>query len=292
MAIDFTKSYPVIEWDLNNYHFFTKYFGKKEENAKGFKIQIMQDGEVLTPTTETLRIYCKKKDGTSVYIDSSTVIDTYYIINLTNQVYSVVGLVECELQLNSNNKWLYSPTFGINVDDNLMDGSIVSSNDFIALQNALNQVDNLESTYAPRLTNVETSKIDKASIVNNTITTAEGTVLDGRMGKNLQDQVTTINNNLGDLKTPVLRQKLKYGTPLTFNATSGISIYLILTHQGGALTNMRSANLVFCAYEGSSGTVAPILAGTDISVTVSGMTITVEKNATAGSATVTLIQLS
>ena len=84
MAIDFTKSYPVIEWDLNNYHFFTKYFGKKEENAKGFKVQIMQDGEVLTPTTETLRIYCKKKDGTSVYIDSSTVVDTYYIINLTN----------------------------------------------------------------------------------------------------------------------------------------------------------------------------------------------------------------
>ena len=156
MAIDFTKSYPVIEWDLNNHHFFTKYFGKKEENSRGFKVQILQDGEVLTPTTETLRIYCKKKDGTSVYMDSSSIVDSYYIINLTNQVFAIAGLVECELQLNSGGIWRCSPTFGVNVDKNLIDGSILSSNDFIALQDALNRVDNLEDTYAPRLTAVET----------------------------------------------------------------------------------------------------------------------------------------
>lgn len=164
MAIDFTKSYPVIEWDLNNYHFFTKYFGKKEENSRGFKIQILQDGEVLTPTTETLRIYCKKKDSTSVYMDSSSIVDSYYIINLTNQVFAIAGLVECELQLNSGGIWRHSPTFGINVDDSLVDGSIVSSNDFIALQDALNRVDNLEDTYAPRLTSVET---DVDTLTNN-----------------------------------------------------------------------------------------------------------------------------
>lgn len=209
MAIDFTKSYPVIEWDLNNYHFFTKFFGKKEENAKGFKVQIMQDGEVLTPTTETLRIYCKKKDGNGVYIDSSTVVDTYYIINLTNQVYSVVGLVECELQLNSNNKWLYSPTFGINVDDNLMDGSIVSSNDFIALQDALSKVDNFDDLYASRLNALETSKIDKANIANNLVTTTTGLVLDASQGKNLQDQITTLNNNFADKNNKNYNVKLK-----------------------------------------------------------------------------------
>lgn len=164
MAIDFTKSYPVIEWDLNNYHFFTKYFGKKEENSRGFKVQILQDGEVLTPTTETLRIYCKKKDGTSVYMDSSSIVDSYYIINLTNQVFAIAGLVECELQLNSGGIWRYSPTFGINVDDSLVDGSTVSSNDFIVLQDALNRVDNLEDTYAPRLTAVET---DVDTLTNN-----------------------------------------------------------------------------------------------------------------------------
>jgi len=161
MAIDFTKSYPVIEWDLNNYHFFTKYFGKKEENSRGFKVQILQDGEVLIPSTETLRIYCKKKDGTSVYINSSSIVDGHYIINLTNQVFAIEGLVECELQLNSGGIWRYSPTFGINVDKNLIDGSILSSNDFIALQDALNRVDNLEDTYAPRLTAVENNFTDK-----------------------------------------------------------------------------------------------------------------------------------
>ena len=128
--------------------------------------------------------------------------------------------------------------------------------------------------------------------VNNVVTTNPDTFLAGPVGKVLQDQITTLNNNLGDIKVPVRRQSLGRGSALTFNATSGIGIYLILTHQGGILTNLRSANLVFCAYEGSSGTVVPILASTDILITVSEMTITVKNNATAGLATVTLIQLS
>lgn len=107
----------------------------------------------------------------------------------------------------------------------------------------------------------------------------------------LSNQVNTLTNNLGNIKVLINRQYLPGGDTLTFNTTSGISIYLILTHQGAVLTNVRSANLVFCAYEGYSGTVAPILAGTDILITVSGMTITVKNNA-AGGTTVTLIQLN
>lgn len=182
MAIDFTKNYPVIEWDLNRSFFrIEKYFGKKEENSRGFKIQILQDSEILIPTTETLRIYCKKPDNTKVYIDASAIEDTYFVINLTNQVFAIPGIVECELQLNSNSKWRYSPTFGIDVSDNLVDGSIISSDDFIALQNALASIDN---------------KIDWSKVVNNTVTASSGFILDGRVGKTLQDQITTINDNL------------------------------------------------------------------------------------------------
>ena len=46
---------------------------------------------------------------------------------------------------------------------------------------------------------LRSNKIDKSSIVNNTVTTVEGTVLDGRVGKALQDQVNSLNNNLTTL---------------------------------------------------------------------------------------------
>ena len=42
-------------------------------------------------------------------------------------------------------------------------------------------------------------KVDIDAIVNNGVTTVAGTVLDGRMGKTLQDQITEQNNNLNAL---------------------------------------------------------------------------------------------
>jgi hypothetical protein len=48
------------------------------------------------------------------------------------------------------------------------------------LQDALNKVDNLESTYASRLSAVETGKLDKASVANNQATTTAGLALDAR----------------------------------------------------------------------------------------------------------------
>ena len=55
--------------------------------------------------------------------------------------------------------------------------------------------------------NVITQKVNnaiqKAAIVNNAVTTIEGTVLDGRMGKTLQDQITEQNNNIGAKKYPI-----------------------------------------------------------------------------------------
>lgn len=48
---------------------------------------------------------------------------------------------------------------------------------------------------------LDEKKIDKTSIVNNSTTTTTGTVLDGRMGKTLQNGIDELNSNLNEPKT-------------------------------------------------------------------------------------------
>lgn len=198
MAIDFSKSYPIVEWDLNRKALFFRYFGKKTDSARGLRIRIMQHGDIIVPSTETLRLYCEKPDGKRVYIDAIKD-EMYFNIRLTNQIYAVAGVVKAELQLGSNGEYMSSETFIIDVDENLVDSSIVSTDDFLALQNALNKVDNFETEYAPRLTDLENNKIDKSSITNNLVTTADGLVLDARQGMVLDDKITQLNNNLAGI---------------------------------------------------------------------------------------------
>jgi hypothetical protein len=70
--------------------------------------------------------------------------------------------------------------------------------------------------------NVITQKVNnaiqKAAIVNNAVTTIEGTVLDGRMGKTLQDQITEQNKNINNnLQMKILRGFGSIGLSGTFS---------------------------------------------------------------------------
>jgi peptidoglycan/xylan/chitin deacetylase (PgdA/CDA1 family) len=142
MAIDFRESYPVINWDLSRQNLFFNYFGKESDSARGFKVQISQSCNVLFPTTESLRIYCVKQDNSKVY-DNAIIDGSLFVIDLDNQVFAIPGIVKCELQISSGGEWLSSETFYINVDENLVDGSILSSDDYIAFRAALDQIDDL-----------------------------------------------------------------------------------------------------------------------------------------------------
>lgn len=139
MAIDFSESYPLIEWDLNNRKLDKYFFGSLNDSANGFKVMIQQDSNIVTPSYEKLYFYCEKPDNTRVYQEFAISGD-YFIINLDNQVFTYKGDVRCNLQISYNSKWKTSPEFIIKVDDNNIDNSVASSSVFIALQDALNQV--------------------------------------------------------------------------------------------------------------------------------------------------------
>ena len=140
MIVDLKNSYKKVIWDLSSEIASIDDFGKEGENGKGFKIQIVQNSVAITPTNEELRMWFRKADGHSAYIDSTEKIGDCFIIKCTNQVYSYPGKVEAELHLNVNGEWRKSNTFEFMAYKSLVDGSEKSSNEFIAFQNALDRI--------------------------------------------------------------------------------------------------------------------------------------------------------
>lgn len=76
--------------------------------------------------------------------------------------------------------------------------SMIAANDTSGLIGEAGQQVNAQSLIDVIADKVATKLIEKGSIVNNAVTTVEGTVLDGRMGKALQDQITDVNNNIAN----------------------------------------------------------------------------------------------
>ena len=78
--------------------------------------------------------------------------------------------------------------------------SMITANDTSGLLGDAEQQVNAQNLIDVIADKVATKLIEKGSIVNNAVTTVEGTVLDGRMGKALQDQITDVNNNINFYK--------------------------------------------------------------------------------------------
>jgi hypothetical protein len=140
--MDFSASYPIIQWNLDNSTLFKYQSGSMNDSGNGFKLQIIQGSELLIPTTEQSFFYFEKEDNTVGHIDGKPV-DDYFLFDLTNQVYAVAGEVKCNFQITDNIKWRTSPRFYITVDENNIQNSIESTNDFISFQSTLNKVGDL-----------------------------------------------------------------------------------------------------------------------------------------------------
>jgi len=200
MAIDFTESYPLIQWNLNNKTLFKHYFGSVDDSANGYKLQILQDTDVLIPTTEEVYFYFEKKDNTHGYIKAD-VIDDYFVIHLTNQVFAAKGKVSCNFQITSNSKWKTSPEFKIEVDENNIRDSIESSDDFIAFQDALNSMVEVVNDAGTAITNINTAintanqSIANVNTTNTNVQNAENTRLTNETNRANSEATRVSNEN-------------------------------------------------------------------------------------------------
>lgn len=72
------------------------------------------------------------------------------------------------------------------------------------------------------------NKVDKNYVVNNLTTTKQGFVLDGRQGKALQDQITSLNGSLNDLNNFKFRKRIDNWSSAS-QVSDGCGIYRIGT---------------------------------------------------------------
>lgn len=132
ITVDLYRPYPLVIMNA-----------KQGDTARGAIVTLTAGGSIMEPTTEQVRIYAKKPDGTKVYNDC-TIQGGKVKIAFTNQLLAVAGTLPVELEMMSGNDILSTPIFVIQVlPTNIDSSAIESSDEFTALEDALQKVENL-----------------------------------------------------------------------------------------------------------------------------------------------------
>lgn len=194
-------------------------------------VQITEGSDIYTIPTSgaVISLRMVKPDGNPID-NICEVINNKARFTITEQMTVISGRCSAQIKITNSSTGgiLKTVKFNILIDEEIIsDSMIVSTGEFTALQAALLEVGDI------------TNKVDKSNIVNNGITTVEGTVLDGRMGKTLQDQVTTINNNLAILKT-------NYALTVKGTATTQIELDAIIDNTSNYILNSIYEYVVAC----------------------------------------------
>ena len=133
------------------------------DNAVQIKVRLLNGGQIVTPAGEA-RVYVKKTDGTLVYNDCEINGD-YVVIQTTTQMTAAAGKNLIELEMTQEETVLSTPIFWLCVGDSIADDSAIESSDeFTALEQALQDVEELKETGL---------KGDAATIQVGTVTTGE-----------------------------------------------------------------------------------------------------------------------
>lgn len=134
----------VLDFSKKNYN-NTVLASQFDTLSRYVDITLIDNNVPVDITNHTVRIYAKKPDWTRVFNDAEIIDATNgkVRVELTNQILAVTGLVECELTLyGTDGSIIASQKFYINVGKTLRDDSAIeSTNEFTALTNALNDIE-------------------------------------------------------------------------------------------------------------------------------------------------------
>lgn len=127
----------------------------KQGEASGRKITFsLNEGRLpyKVPAGVTAVLRAKKPSGAVLYNTCTVTADGNVEYIITTQTVAEVGNLPCELQLSQDGKVIFSPNFTLLVYKNLsVDSEVESTNEFTALQDAINRAENLAggTTFTP-----------------------------------------------------------------------------------------------------------------------------------------------
>lgn len=118
------------------------------EGDSGRKIRCKME-DMTIPTDSVARIYAEKPSGLKVYNDC-TISDGYVVAELTTQMTAEVGSTQCQIEITSGDENVTSFEFELKVHKKLKDsGSIESTNEFTALEEALKKAESYANGNVP-----------------------------------------------------------------------------------------------------------------------------------------------
>lgn len=115
--------------------------------ARPIEIDLNVGNDDYDLTGLTLRLYVKKPDGCIVYmpLTPDDPVKGHIRIQPTAQMLAAAGAAQCEIEICEGDKRLTTIPFKLHIKPSLRDDdAIESSNEFSALQNALNKVGDLD----------------------------------------------------------------------------------------------------------------------------------------------------
>ena len=130
ITVDLYNPYPLKVMNIPQYN-----------TGRGALITLTAAGSVIVPDKETLYIYAKKPDGTMVYA-SCELLGAQVRASFDEQMTAVAGVLDVEIQMvDASGNSITTTIFQINIMASNIDyARIVSSDDFIALRDALAMV--------------------------------------------------------------------------------------------------------------------------------------------------------
>jgi hypothetical protein len=97
--------------------------------------------DFVIPSGSTARIYAQKPSGAQIY-NNAMVDGNVVSVDLTTQILAEVGKVVCQIEVDNGGERVTSFDFALNVVKSRVDGSAIESSDeFTALEDALNSID-------------------------------------------------------------------------------------------------------------------------------------------------------
>ena len=181
---------------------------KPIDTGNKLHIKFSEDGKPVDLTGQTVKFMAKKPDGTGVY-NFATIKDAKageIEINITNQMTSVDGELECELELEGS-ELITTMTFYIIIDRKLNDGNFIeSTNEFTVLQKAIRDtyeaIETMEHKTDTKLEQLQ-SQVNSAISDMNDTTDTKLTQVQSQVNTAISDMNNITNNKLSQLQTQV-----------------------------------------------------------------------------------------
>ena len=261
----------VIKLDLNK-RLYDKIIAKQDDTGSRFLLFQLFDGALpFNLANRSVRVYGVKPDGTTIFNDLTIThsVTGFCLLELTNQMLAVAGIVKLELMITEEDKKLTTIPFELEVIKKINSNAAVeSSNEFSSLLNALKEIDQwnrefadksgkLEELYTPRLNELD----EQLDTIENTKSFSNNELYNDFLNVNSLNKVESgqsvgiYNNGLNEYGYKLENGYLVHGVSAGNNAASYFECELKnKVNRIGAIINFPTENcgrVALCSFKES-----------------------------------------